>query len=161
MRRALSVIGAAASFSELSFLYFEAGDLRYWRLHRKAAKSLDTAYALALKWIVKYQPMLVIVPDYGEKSRKGLHARALIEVVATAAENKGVVCIRAERPRTARNKYQEAALLAVVFPQIVPRVPPPRKAWDTERRGILLFEALAVTHHWLWQNNQGAPPLPV
>lgn len=160
MTRTLRVLGAAASFSELAFVYFEGGDLRYWGIYRRTVRSPDRAFALTLRWIDRYQPKLVIIPDYLEKSRKGQRARALIEVVATAADEEGVLCIRAERPQTARNKYEEAALLAVIFPELAPRVPPPRKPWDTERRGIILFEALAVTHNWLWQNNQGPPPLP-
>ena len=160
MTRTLRVLGAAASFSEVAFVYFEAGDLRYWGIHRRTVRTFDKAFALALRWIGKYEPLLVIVPDYGEKSRKGARARALIDVVAAAADHTSIVCIRAERPRTTTNKYEEAALLAVIFPQLAPRVPPPRKPWDTERRGIILFEAVAVTHNWLWQNNQGAPPLP-
>lgn len=156
----LRVLGAAASYSELAFVYFEAHDLRYWSVHRRAVTSLDAGFALTLRWIGKFQPLRVIVPEYGESSRKGLRARALIEMVAAAADEQGITCIRAERPKPRKNKYEEAALLAVIFPQLAQRVPPPRKPWDTERRGIVLFEAVGVTHSWLWQNSEGTPPLP-
>lgn len=156
----LRVLGAAASYSELAFVYFEADDLRYWAVHRRAVTSLDAGLALTLRWIGKFQPLLVIVPEYGERSRKGVRARALVEAVAAASDDKGIACVRAERPKPRKNKYEEAALLALIFPQLAPRVPPPRKAWDSERRGVVLFEAVSVTHTWLWQNSQGTLPLP-
>ena len=160
MTAPMRVLGAASSYSELAFVYFEGGNLRYWGIHRRALQSIEAGFTLSLRWIGRFDPMLVIVPDYGEESRKGQRARALVEIVAAAAADKGVACIRASRPKPRKNKYEEAALLALIFPQLAPRVPPPRKAWDPERRGVILFEAVGVTHTWLWQNREGTLPLP-
>lgn len=156
----LRVLGAAASCSELAFVYLEAGDLTYWGVYRRAARDIESAGAMAGKWIDKFEPMLVIVPHYGKTSRKGVRARGLVEAVIAVADASDVVCIRAEQPKPRRNKYEYAARLAVIFPQLASRVPPPRRAWDSERRGIVLFEALAVAHDWLWRNTEDTSELP-
>lgn len=160
MSGVLRVLGAAASHSELAFVYFEASELRYWSVHRRAVTSIEAGTGLALRWIAKFRPMLVVVPHYETRSRKGPRARALVEAVASASVVEDVACVWAEPPKPRKNKYAEAASLALIFPQLAQRVPSARKAWDTERRGIILFEAVSVTHTWIWQNSEGTPPLP-
>ncbi len=159
MTRALSVLGAAASFNTLAFVYFESGELCYWGNHPRAARSYEGAVRVSDRWIARCNPKLVIVPDY-DGTAKGEYARMLVEAVAGAAENHDTLCVKAQRQQAFANKYEEAAALALVFPQIAALVPKPRKPWDTEPYGILLFEALAITHTWLWRNNQTVHALP-
>lgn len=159
MTRALGVLGAAASFNALSFVYFESGELCYWGNHPRAARNLEGAVRISNRWLARCTPKLVIVPDY-DGTAKGAYARALVEAVVGAAENRDIPCVKTQRRQTFANKYEEAAALALVFPQIAALVPKPRKPWDTEPYGILLFEALAITHNWLWRNNQTAHALP-
>jgi hypothetical protein len=151
MTRPKSVLGVAASFDALSFVYFRKGDLGDWGNSRKAAESIDAAFATTQQWVRRYRPQLVIVPAYGENSRKGRTSRALIEAVAAAAAATKTPCVRAERPQTFPSKYKEAASLANSFPQIAPLLPRPRRAWEIEPRNMLMFEALAITHSYLRQ----------
>jgi len=159
MTEAPSVLGAAASFNTLSFVYFESGELCYWGSHPKAARTLEGAVRVSNGWITRCNPRLVIVPDY-DGTTKGAYARTLVDAVAGVAENHNAPCVKAQRRQAFANKYEEAAALALVFPQIAALVPEPRKPWDTEPYGILLFEALALTHTWLWRNNQTVHALP-
>lgn len=159
MTRAHSVLGVAASFNTLSFVYFESGELRYWGNHPRSARTLEGAFKVSDRWLARCNPKLVIVPDY-DGTAKGTYARALVETVVGATENRDTPWIKAQRQQAFANKYLEAAALALVFPQIATVVPKPRKPWDTEPYGIVLFEALAITHTWLWQNNQTVHALP-
>ncbi|WP_457936067.1 hypothetical protein [Mesorhizobium sp. 10J20-29] len=120
-----------------------------WGNSRKAAESIDAAFAATQLWLSRYRPQLVIVPAYGAHSRKGRRSRALIEAVAATAAETKIPCIRVERPRTFPSKYKEAAALANVFPQVAPLLPRPRRAWEIEPRNMLMFEALAITYSYL------------
>jgi hypothetical protein len=151
------VVGLAASFNMVSFVYFRRGDLGDWGNSRKAAESIDAGFAATSRWLVRYEPDVVIFPTYGEGSRKGRFTKALIEAAAAAAAQRGIPCERIERPRTFRSKQKEAEALARVFPQIAPLLPRPRRPWEVEPRNMLIFEALAITHSWL--RSQRSPRL--
>jgi hypothetical protein len=131
--------------------------LRCWGIHRRPLRKLDNAFGLTLRWIGKYEPMLMVVPDYEKGSRKGRRAQAIIEMVASAAAEREIACIRLARPKIVTNKYTEAASLAAIYPQLAPLVPLPRRTWDSERHGMLVFEAAAIVHDWLWRNDQSDP----
>lgn len=43
-----------------------------------------------------------------------------------------------------RNKYAIAAAIAECYPELLPRLPSPRKGWQSEQFGITIFEAAAA-----------------
>ena len=152
MTNAFTVLGVAASFNMLSFVYFEAGELCYWGRHTKRTGTLDKAFAVADRWLAQYEPGLLIAPNY-EGTTKGKYSRALIETVAGAAANRKITCVRTEREWLYGNKYEEASALGRLYPQIASLVPTPRKLGQNEPPGMVLFEALVITHTWLWRNS--------
>jgi|SRR5215469_4043423 len=42
-----------------------------------------------------------------------------------------------------QNKHETASRLAKLFPQLTWRLPPPRRTWQSERRSMALFDAVA------------------
>lgn len=157
MTRALNVLGVAAKFNRISFVFFRHGDLGDWGDSYKGGKGIEGAYIAAEKWIRQYKPSLVVVPDYyGHKSRKGDLSRARIEAIVAAAEAHGLAVVRVQRPHRHRNKHREALMLANRYRQIEGWVPKYRRAWDDEPRTTLMFEALAVTHAYLMQCKKDA-----
>ena len=156
MTRAVNVLGVAAKFSGISFVFFRRGELGDWGNSYKRGQGIEGAYVAAEKWIRKYKPSLVVVPDYGDKSRKGDLSRARIEAVAAAAESHGLAVVRVQRPHKHRNKHREAVMLAGRYRQIEGWVPKYRRAWDDEPRTTLMFEALAVTHAFFVQNKKAS-----
>jgi hypothetical protein len=59
----------------------------------------------------------------------------------------------------ARSKEQIALALAGIFPELTHRLPLKRKKWQPERRGMIVFDAVAVgLAYWLRQDDACAPP---
>ena len=56
-----------------------------------------------------------------------------------------------------RNKYQIAAAIVETFPELRPKLPPKRKAYQPERYNAVIFDAvaLALTHQ---QRNEATIP---
>ena len=71
--------------------------------------------------------------------------------ITKLAKAKGipVVLIRTTRVHAAfaprnQNKYQIAAAIAERYPELLSRLPSPRKGWQSEKFGITIFEAAAA-----------------
>jgi hypothetical protein len=47
-------------------------------------------------------------------------------------------------PVDTQNKYRVAAAIAARYPELLPSLPAPRKAWQSEKYGIDIFEATAI-----------------
>ena len=49
-----------------------------------------------------------------------------------------------------RTKDEIAAVLAGIFPELLVRLPPQRKAWQSERHAMIVFDAIATGFAY-WQ----------
>ncbi len=90
------------------------------------------------------RPTVVVTQSLTHRCRKGTTARAAIELIAKVAANEEVYDIAVTRPKNYANKFDEANALAERFPELRPRVPKPRRLWDSEPRSTTIFEALAL-----------------
>ena len=59
----------------------------------------------------------------------------------------------------AANKYQRAAALVGIFPELVWKLPPTRKKWQSEPRAMLVFDAIAAGFSY-WQKVGCQDPMP-
>ncbi len=148
------MLGVAASFNRVAFVFFRSGDLGDWGNSQKGARSLDAAFEAATGWFRHFRPTLLVVPDYDERSRKGKYARALIEAIIASAHDGGIATVRVVRRRRHANKHKEAVALADRYRQLEGWVPKHRRAWEDEPRTTLMFEALAITHAYLMQRQR-------
>lgn len=55
-------------------------------------------------------------------------------------------------------KEQIAELLVGVFPELLTRLPPKRKKWQPEYRGMIVFDAVAVGFAYWHRNGMQVPP---
>lgn len=156
MRRPRKVVGLAAANGKIGFAYLSDGELLDWGLAVKASKSVEAAYDRAKAWLSFYRPDIVVVEEIDQHSRKGPHAKALIETFGGAAYRLRLKRVAVKRPRRYPNKYIEARALADEFPQLEPWLPPPRKSWNPEKPRLIYFEALALAKEWLSQGRAGA-----
>jgi len=61
----------------------------------------------------------------------------------------------------AANKYEMAALAAGLYPEVLWKLPPNRKRWQTEPRVMLVFDSLTVgLAYWLQHGHQIRGPRP-
>jgi Holliday junction resolvasome RuvABC endonuclease subunit len=102
----------------------------------------------------RFKPDVLVIEDFGQKTRRPARVRTLADVFAAAAKEHGIACHRISRKAvksrfpTCHDRYEIARALAERFPDIKPVCPPARKIWKTEDPRINIFDALsfAVTH---------------
>jgi hypothetical protein len=59
----------------------------------------------------------------------------------------------------ARSKEQIACVLVSEFPELTHRLPLKRKKWEPEKRGMIVFDAIAVgLAYWLRNGTESPPP---
>jgi hypothetical protein len=93
-----------------------------------------------------YRPdVLVVNEPRNEQGKK------IVKAVAELARSAGIPVtsvswksVRKAFPEDNESKYHVAAAIAARYPELLPRLPPRRKAWQSEKYGISLFEAAAM-----------------
>ena len=109
------------------------------------------------KLFAQYDPHVVVIEDTrSTESRRGARVKKLLNAVAHLAESSGAevsqVSVSAVKktfaPRSTINKHEIATLIARAFPELLSRLPPPRKLWtsEAERMGIFDAAAFALTY---------------
>jgi len=63
------------------------------------------------------------------------------------------------REHHAGNKYQIASVIAAMFPELIWRLPPERKIYESEASGMTIFDAVAVGVTY-WQTLANSDPEP-
>jgi Holliday junction resolvasome RuvABC endonuclease subunit len=126
----------------------------------------DERCVTRLVWMLtKFKPDVLVIEDFGQKTRRPARVKALAEVFAAAAKEHGIACHRISRKTvksrfpTCRDRYEIARALAERFPEIKPLCPPARKIWKSEDPRINIFDALsfAVTHLALAKKRRKRP----
>lgn len=99
----------------------------------------------------RFQPTELVLEDPAAPgARRRPRAVRLLTAAAQCAANRGVG-VRAIRWNHARDalilggtKHEIALILSARYPELAPRVPPPRKPWMAEDARLSLFKALAM-----------------
>jgi hypothetical protein len=108
--------------------------------------------------IRRYEPAVFVVEDCGHAgSRRNLRIRRLTEQVLALVRRSGikgyalprVAVYRQFSKRGAHTKYDIASTLAREFPVLTPRLPPKRKAWQSEDSRMSIFDAAALGYTYL------------
>jgi Holliday junction resolvasome RuvABC endonuclease subunit len=100
-----------------------------------------------------YRPAVIVVEDCGHgKSRRNPRVRQLTEKILVAARELGVerralpraAVYRAFTGAGAGTKYGIATALVRAFPELMVRLPPKRKPWQSEDSRMSIFGAVAL-----------------
>ena len=141
---ALKVLSLAAATGRVAYVYLIGDRLVDWRISDKASVSAVEAANAARRWIDVLRPDVIVTEQTDKAAKKSLHTKDLIDAIAKVAEEVPLLAVRVEREHPYPNKYAEAAALAVLYPDLQPWVPKPRRFFDNEHRNTVLFEALAL-----------------
>ena len=101
----------------------------------------------------QYRPTVIVVEDCGHrKSRRNPRVRRLAESILVAARAFGAegralslaAVYRAFAGTGVGTKYGIATALVRAFPELLVRLPPKRKPWQTEDSRMSIFDAVAL-----------------
>ena len=115
----------------------------------------------------RYRPSVLVLEDWADRSsRRCLRIRKLIRAAYELALKKRVKTRRLPR-RTVREtfslsvrltRHQIATVVATRFPELAPRLPKPRKPWQSEDPSIRIFGAAAFALAHFEQQTNSRPP---
>lgn len=104
--------------------------------------------------LADFRPSTVVLEDVkAPGSRRRHRVQRLIEAVAEFARNRGLTVATVSRkaviecfssPEERATKYKIAKWLAEAFPGLAPKLPLPRKMWESEDERMSIFDALAL-----------------
>jgi Holliday junction resolvasome RuvABC endonuclease subunit len=149
-KRVLALDPASRGFG---FAVLEGPDrLVDWGVKETRGKTQRTVLCQLDALLTRYQPEALVVEDRTARgSRRCPRVRQLLRAAEARAARRQVRPRRVSRaavrkvfaPGGARTKYQTALAIAVQFPELRPRVPPPRKPWMSEDARMTIFDAIA------------------
>jgi RNase H-fold protein (predicted Holliday junction resolvase) len=108
--------------------------------------------------IRRYEPAALVVEDCGHRrSRRNLRVRRLTKHMLALARRSGikghalplVAAYQQFSKHGARTKYDMATTLARQFPALTLRLPPKRRAWESEDCRMSIFDAAALGYTYL------------
>ncbi|WP_227284949.1 hypothetical protein [Boseongicola sp. H5] len=139
------MLSVAVASGKVGYALFVGQRLTDWGTSRIAGVSTRVASRMMARWLVRFQPDVVITESIPTSSRKGQRSREITAAMALVARNKDdLLDVTLERVQAFPNKYDEAEALAVEFPELEPYLPKRRRLWDTESPRTILFEAVAL-----------------
>jgi len=107
----------------------------------------------------RFRPDALVIEDAAAPgARRYPRVRRLLESLSTLAEGRGIQVRQIARTAVLKcfsplegpraTKYSIAKLLAEQFPVLLPKLPKPRRVWESETDNLAIFDALAlaVTH---------------
>lgn len=120
-----------------------------WACSEVSKKSPAVWRARVEKLLVRYQPVLVVLPDVKD-SRRGQWAKRFTLAAESLANERGIDVRRVSR-REVRERFADsgttkreiAVAITRVFPELAPRLPRERKPWMSEDKRMSIFDAVS------------------
>lgn len=141
---ALRLLSFAVASGRASYVFFIGKQPTDWRISDRATKSVAHITTWAKKAIAQLRPDVVVTEKPQSAKHKGGNTKSLIEAIAAIASEHELLDVAVPREQEHENKYEEAKALGLMFPDLLPWVPQPRRFFDNEPRNTVLFEAVAL-----------------
>ena len=128
-----------------------------WGVKQVRLRQVRDALLKAQVLMHMLQPSVLVLEDVDDaRCRRSKRVKVLIEKLMELAAEQGVAVGRCSRWEVrmmfgrmgAVTKDDIAERIAVVVPELAPRLPPRRRIWESEHHSMAIFEAaaLALTH---------------
>ena len=141
---ALKVLAIAVACGRVGYVFISGGQLLDWKMSRKAAQSPAKAVGIVQQWINDLKPDVVVTEKIHSAIKKGQRTQEIIVAIAAIAAHNYLLDISVQRTQEYTNKYEEAGVLVLEYPELKPWLPQKRRFFDNEPRTTVLFEALAL-----------------
>ena len=141
----LKVLAVAAANRRVGYAYFENWDLVYWTISTKAGEKPLNAVAVTQDLITRFAPDVLVSQKVTPALTKSRNTKKVIAAIARTGKQNDLISIAVPRLCKHKNKYEEAEMLAMIFPQVADYLPQPRQLHHSkEPRNTVLFEAIAL-----------------
>ncbi len=129
-----------------------------WGIARVKGEKHAGAVAAFEKLLDRFRPDALVLEDAGAPgSRRHPRVRRLIDALVQIARERGIAVFTVARtavlkcfstPEERATKQSVAKRLTGRFPELLSKLPPARKLWESENERMSIFDALAlaVTH---------------
>lgn len=123
---------------------------------------------LIARIFTQYVPYAVVTEDWDNKeSRRCVRVRKLLEEVARFVEDSDARAVRFSWPDVKKTfipdgtitKQEMAQIIALEFPELSYRLPPPRKLWMSEDDRMSIFDAAALALTFYYPEGEVRPSL--
>lgn len=141
---ALRLLAFAVASGRASYVFFIGGEPKDWKITNRATASAKRLSLWADAAIKRLRPDVVVTEKPEDAKKKGEHTKELVAAIATVAANHELLDVSVPRTQDYANKYEEAAVLGSLYPDLAPWVPKKRRFFDNEPRNTVLFEAVAL-----------------
>lgn len=142
----LRLLAIAINNRRLGYVFFTNNHLQEWRTLQKATFSEADAACSIQELIRDLKPTVVVLEDMSKGTQKSRRIQKLNEALQRTAAHNYVLDICITRPKVKCNRYEYAAELAEIYPELLPWVPAKRRIFDNECAHMAMFEALALAH---------------
>jgi hypothetical protein len=140
------------------FVIDTAGRPIDWRVHEVRGPHKNARCQMAADQLLdEFRPVALVIEDHrAHGARRNGRVRELLDLIDELAAERGVTVARyglrdvrvglGLPPRA--NKDAAAAAVATRIPALAPRLPKPKRIWETEAHAMAMFSAaaLALTH---------------
>lgn len=146
--------------------YLRDSGLRVYRAVGEAEAAMASKRLAVL--LRSFSPSIIVVKrERWDRAQTSSHISSLVEVMTRVALAHSIPILLIgddDVRRTFRNlgcetRYEIAAALARMFPELVWRLPPKRRAWQSEHPRMAMFDAIALGLAY-WQHQSTRLPVP-
>jgi Holliday junction resolvasome RuvABC endonuclease subunit len=119
-----------------------------WGVAEVWSRSARAFLARVESLVDRYKPNLVVLEEVAAIKQRKRTIRLISSVVSYAA-TRHITVVKVSRSQVRAafggepTKHDIAVSIATVFPELVPRLPPKRKLWTSEKERMNIFDALS------------------
>ncbi|MEL7252798.1 MAG: hypothetical protein AAGL23_01385 [Pseudomonadota bacterium] len=117
-----------------------------WAMSDVAVKDERKTGPKLRQWISKFKPNLLISENPDQPGAKGETSVSCLKIIADVFDDRPERSLMLIRRQKEKNRYEEAARLAELYPDIACELPAKPPCWDKENPKLVFFEALAMAH---------------
>jgi len=151
-KRVLAIYPNSRGFGYVMFE--DPKTLSAWGLPRVAPADEPELLSRITKLLERHRPAVLLIESTTDpECRRRDRVRTLLKTISSLAARSGIPVEAVSKTAIARafartpavTKHEIASVIASQHPELAPRLPPPRKEWESETARMSLFSAAALT----------------
>ncbi len=161
------ILSLCPNSRQIGYAFFEGEKLIEWGVKGNTSGPIPERIVMRgmriiLELVNRFEPELIILPSFEEEIRRASSRKFTRAAAAVLSTTKAQVVFQLPRQsmdffasqmdvRKAK-KHQVMVDLAMLFPELQPSVPRPRRPWDPQNYWTPMFDAVAQGYCWIKSN---------